>query len=47
LLAYKGGELETEIGEAQMKAGVKHVGVVNLTFSGGEEMEKKLVVVRL
>jgi hypothetical protein len=47
LLAYKGGDLETEIKEAQIKARVKQVGVVSLTISGGEEMEKKLVVVKL
>lgn len=47
LLAYKGGDLETEIREAQIKARVKQVGVMSLTFPGGEEMEKKLVVVKL
>jgi 16S rRNA (guanine527-N7)-methyltransferase len=47
LLAYKGGDLTTELREAQVKAGVKQVGVVNLTFPGGEEMEKKLVLVQL
>jgi 16S rRNA (guanine527-N7)-methyltransferase len=47
LLAYKGGDLDAEIKEAQIKAGVKHAGVVNLTLPGAEEMEKKLVVVRL
>jgi hypothetical protein len=47
LLAYKGGDLETEIKEAQIKARVKQVGVMSLTIPGGEEMEKKLVVVKL
>ena len=47
LLAYKGGDLETELKHAQIKAGVKHAGVMSLTFPGGEEMEKKLVVVKL
>ena len=47
LLAYKGGDLETEIVEAKIKARVKQVGVVSLTPPGGEEMEKKLVVVKL
>jgi 16S rRNA (guanine527-N7)-methyltransferase len=47
LLAYKGGDLAAEIREAQIKAGVKQAGLVNLTFPGGEGMEKKLVLVRL
>jgi len=47
LLAYKGGDLTAEIKEAQIKAGVKQATVVDLTFPGGEGMEKKLVLVNL
>jgi 16S rRNA G527 N7-methylase RsmG len=47
LLCYKGGDLTAELKEAQTKAGVKHAAVLNLTFPGGEGMEKKLVLVNL
>ncbi len=47
LLCYKGGDLTAELKEAQIKAGVKHATVLNLTFPGGEGMEKKLVLVKL
>jgi 16S rRNA (guanine527-N7)-methyltransferase len=47
LLAYKGGDLEAELKEARIKAGVKQAAVLNLTFPGGEGMEKKLVLVNL
>ncbi len=47
LLCYKGGDLTAELKEAQIKAGVKHAAVLDLTFPGGEGMEKKLVVVNL
>jgi len=47
LLAYKGGDLDAELKEAQIKAGVKHAAVLDLAYPGGEGMEKKLVLVKL
>ena len=47
LLCYKGGDLAAELKEAKIKAGVKHAAVLDLTFPGGEGMEKKLVLVNL
>ncbi len=50
LIALKGGDLDTEIKEAKVRAPIREVEVVDLVFHGSEEIltsDKKIVVVSL
>lgn len=50
LLALKGGDLEQEIKKAKIKTGENEISVIDLVFSGSEEIglqDKKLVIVQM
>lgn len=50
LLALKGGDLEKEIKKAKIKTGENEISVIDLVFSGSEEIglqDKKLVIVQM
>jgi 16S rRNA (guanine527-N7)-methyltransferase len=50
ILLLKGGDLEAEIRNTQLKTGIKDISVHNLVFNGSEESElidKKLIIVQV